>query len=242
MCRKVCYAVVIFLATVLSSQTVLAEDISTILETHFKAVGGIEKLASIKTFDRLATLELNGDYGKMVGKGRQASVVGEKSYDSMDFGPFAQSTIWNGQEGWNISSADGTTKLSGVDLVAAQSSVFIDPLESAFRQGGILAFERQEDTDYHSTDCYVLAIRGTKVRYFLSKQSGLLVGFETPTDDADFGETTVVIHYSDYISVSGVMFPNRMTVNLGDGAVRIEYTFTDTKIDVTLPDTLFDKP
>ncbi|MFP6581454.1 MAG: hypothetical protein VCD00_02740 [Candidatus Hydrogenedentota bacterium] len=227
---------------VIPTPNAASADVGEILDSHFEAVGGLDKLSEIKTVQRTADLQLTGDYGTMLGKGTEATVIGEKSFDSMDFGPFEQSTIWNGVEGWNINSADGTTQLSGVDLDGAKSAVYVDPLQSAYKQGGKAAFVQKEDETYDGTECFVLSIVGTETAYYIDKASHLLVGFKTPTDDPDFGETMLVIQYSNYVEYGGVKFPDSTSVDIGQGAVHIEYTYTKTELDLRLDEKIFDKP
>ena len=219
-----------------------AADVDEILSAHFNAVGGLDRLSEIKTVKRSGDASLSGAFGDMSGTIEEAVVVGKKSYSKMDFGAFAETTIWNGMEGWKSSSVGGITALSGNDLEGAKSAANIDPLQSFYEQGGSFALQQGEDETFQGKECAVIELLGAELVFYIDKASNLIAGMKASYSDSNLGDTAVVIQYSDYVEYGGVMFPNSRKLIVGDGATTIVYTYTKTEVDVELDENTFASP
>jgi hypothetical protein len=215
-------------------------DVEEILNAHFEAVGGLDRLSEIKTVKRSGVAQLNGAFGKMSGTIEEAIVVGKKWYSKTDYRTYTETSAWNGIVGWKSSSVDGTKPLVGNELEAAMIDVNIDPLHSIYTQysGGI--FEQLKDEKFQGKECTAIRLEGGEIVYYIDKASNLLVGLKVPFEDPNLGDTTVVIQFSDYAEYDGVMFPNSSRTIIDDGAITVDYTYTKTEIDVELDEKIFE--
>ena len=89
----------------------------------------------------------------------------------------------------------------------------------------------------------MIQIRGSEdISYYIDKTSNLLVGIKAPNTDPTFNSDTVMIQLGDYTEYNGVRLPNSRQVSIGENELNANYTYTKTEIDVTLDETIFEKP
>ena len=227
-------------------------DIGDILKAHFKAVGGLTRLFEIRTIKRSAAAQLTQLRGQPVnlpGTVETATVVGKKSYLKLDFGKFFnETTAWNGETTWKSSPLGSTTTLSKMELERTRGEAYTDPLQPIYEQYGSSAFQRGEDETFQGRDCFVIQIIGMEdLSYYIDKTSNLLIGLKVLYTDRNFGSGSmvlypVVLYYTDYTEYEGVMLPNSREIHIGNGELTINYTYTKTEIDITLDETIFEKP
>ena len=218
-----------------------AAQVGEILEAHFKAVGGLDRLSEIQTVRRSGTAELHADFGDLPGTFEEGAIVGKKSYAKTDFTVFSEATVWDGVEGWRVNSAVGTTALEGIQIEGVKAASFPDPLQGIYEESAG-AFEQREDATFEDSECSVIGIVGVEIEYYIEKASDLLVGVRLAYVDPTAGATTVVIHYADHEEFGGVMLPASRVIVVGDGAMTIDYIYAKTEIDVELDETVFEKP
>ena len=237
----------IFALLILGMCSCADSEVQEILNAHFKAAGGLDRLSEIRTIKRAGDAEVSTMLGTASGIAEEAAVIGKKSYLKVQMVGVAETTVWNGKEGWKTDLINGTVPLAGDELEIAMSAVYVDPLQSLYQQYGNSAFEQGEDEMFNDTACTVLKVYETELVYYLDKTSHLVVGMRTPYRQSDeSAATTMVIHYADYEETAGVMLPNTLKVVVGDGTQAEDYTYIckyqTTEIDVALDESIFEKP
>ena len=241
------FTIVVFLVMGMSYNT--SADVEHILKAHFEAIGGLERLSEIRTVKRSGDTHVThfgGQAMNMPGTIEAAVVVGKKSYTKAHYEWYSSTAVWNGTEGWKSTLYDGTTALSAMELEIAKQRVYITPFQRSYEQYGSSAFEQREDETFQSTECFVIQIIGVEgledMFYYIDKTSNLLVGIKAPNTDPTFNSDTVIIHFADYTEYDGVRLPNSRQVSIGNNELNANYTYTKTEVDVTLDETIFEKP
>ena len=239
--------IITFFAIGMSYNT--SADVEDILKTHFKAIGGLERLSKIRTVKRSGDAHVThfgGQAMHMPGTVEAAVVIGKKSYTKTHYEWYSSTAVWNGTEGWKSTLYDGTTALSAMELEIAKQRVYITPLQRSYEQYGSSAFGQREDETFQDKECFVVQIIGVEgvenTFYYIDKTSNLLVGIKAPNTDPTFSSDTVIIHFGDYAEYNGVMLANSRQVSIGNNELNANYTFTETEIDVTLDEAIFEKP
>lgn len=219
-----------------------AADEGEILKAHFKAVGGLERLAEIKTVKRSGPAELGGMMGEMEGTSEMSVVVGKKAYSNMDLGMISETSAWNGEVGWKSSTQTGITTLEGSDLETTKSAMYLDPLQSIYESYGASAFKQVEDQTIREKECAVLSVEEANITFCLDKETHQLVGMIMQIEDPAMGPMNINIYYSDYKDYAGVMMADTTELDIADGAITITIKYDKTEIDVEIDETIFDKP
>jgi len=133
-----------------------------------------------------------------------------------------------------------------MELDRTRGEAYTDPLQPIYEQYGSSAFQRGEDETLEDRECFVIQIIGVEgvenTFYYIDKTSNLLIGIKTPNIDPTFNSDTVIIHLGDYVEYKGVVFPNFRQVSIGNNELNVNYTYTNTEIDVELDETIFEKP
>ena len=223
------------------------KKLEDILESHFNAIGGLTRLSQIRSLKRSGPAQLTQLGGRLMnspGTVEVATVIGKKSYLKLDFGQsFNETTAWNGETTWKSSLSGSITTLSKMESERTKSEAYTNLLQPIYEQHGSTAFQQGEDETFQGMECFVIQVRGVEdMSYYIDKDSNLLVGFKAPYTDPKFGSGVVVLHYADYTEYAGVMLSNSLEIRIGDGALTVNYTFTETEIDVPLDETIFEKP
>ena len=221
--------------------------LNDILESHFNAIGGLTRLSKIQSLKRSGPAQLTQLGGRPVnlsGIVETAALIGKKSYLKLDFGKsFNETTGWNGKTTWKSSLSGSITTLSKMESERTKSEAYTNLLQPIYEQHGSAAFQQGEDETFQGMECFVIQVRGVEdMSYYINKDSNLLVGFKVPYTDSKFGSGVVILHYADYTEYEGVMLSNSLEIRIGDGVLTVNYTFTETEIDVPLDETIFEKP
>ena len=223
------------------------KKLEDILESHFNAIGGLTRLSKIRSLKRSGPAQLTQLGGRPIksrGMVEIATVIGKKSYLKLDFGKFFnETTAWNGEIAWKSNLLSSTTTLSEMESERTKGEAYTNLLQPIYEQHGSIAFQKSEDEMFRGKQCFVIQIRGSQdMFYYIDRDSNLLVGFKAPYTDPNFGSDTLVLHYADYTEYEGVMLPNSREVHIGNGVLAVNYTFTETEINVALDETIFEKP
>ena len=243
--------IIIFVAIGMSYN--VSADVEDILKGHFEAIGGLERLSKIQTVKRFGDTHVTyfgGQPMNMPGTVEAAVVIGKKSYTKIHYEWYSETAVWNGTDGWKSTLKstvhDDTRELSTMELEIAKQRVYITPFQRSYKQHGSSAFKQREDETFQDKQCFVIQIIGVEgvenIFYYIDKKSNLLIGIKAPNTDSTFNSDTVIIHLGNYAEYNGVMFPNFRQVSIGNNELNANYTFTETEIDVTLDETIFEKP
>ena len=220
--------------------------LNDILESHFNAIGGLARLSEIQNIQRFGEAQLtqwNGQPVNESGSVEIAAVVGKKSYNKLDFGElFREITIWNDTHGWRSLMENSPTILPETEYGRAKSSTYIYPLQAIYEELGSSVFQQIEDALFRGKECSVIRVIDTEDVFYIDKTSNLLVGAKTTYTTPNAKSAIAVLHYDDYTDYEGVMLPNSCEIFIGDGALVVSFTFTNTEIDIALDETIFEKP
>ena len=220
--------------------------LNDILESHFNAIGGLARLSEIRNVRRSGDAQLtqwNGQPVNESGRVETAAVVGKKSYNQQDFGElFSETSVWNGAGGWKSVMGNSPTILPETEYGRAKSTTYIDPLQAIYEEFGSSVFQQIEDELFRGKECSVIRVIDTEDVFYIDKASNLLVGAKTTYTGPNVKNAIAVLHYADYTDYEGVMLPNSYEISIGDGALTVNYTITETEIDTLLDETIFEKP
>ncbi|RKU22787.1 hypothetical protein C6499_19495 [Candidatus Poribacteria bacterium] len=223
------------------------KKLEDILESHFNAIGGLTRLSKIRSLKRSGPAQLTQLGGRSMnspGAVEVATVIGKKSYFKLDFGEFFnETTAWNGETVWKSNLSGSTTSLSEMESQRTKGEAYTDLLQPIYERHGSAAFQQGEDETFQGMECFVIQVRGVEdMSYYIDKDSNLLVGFKAPYTDPKLGSGVVTLHYADYTEYEGVVLSNSREIRIGNGVLTVNYTFTETEIDVALDETIFQKP
>jgi len=218
---------------------------SAILDKYIAALGGAQKLSTLKSFIATGT---QGGYVQVKGGGQfqifaqapDKRTVRVTYKDAPDRGN--QTRSFNGASGWTTTPRAllGEYEVTGTEL----DGLHFDA-ELAF-PGQIKDVLTDSRVGYPDTidgkDVLVVQGRGPRrllVTLYFDKQSGLLVR-EIRYGVTPIGRVPSQVDYSDYRAVDGIKFPFQYKFQWLDG--RDNYQITDVKINVPIEASRFGKP
>lgn len=204
-----------------------------VIDTYLKAIGGREKLKSVK--DRTTIM-----LGDMMGQTLNIFInqkAPNKLRQTIRSGEMMQTLIYDGTKGEMI-LGDKKIKLEGKELDKLKADAEMNFLFNPAEYGVTLELAGIENVD--STICYKIAMSsegGAKWDQFYSIESGLKIRedkeYETP--DTNLVQET---YYSNYREVDGLKFPFKMKQIFGSQI--IDLTVISIKINRGLEDIIFE--
>jgi len=213
-----------------------------LLVAHEEAMGGAAAIAKIKNISRSGTAEMGGAFGEMAGSVTESIVIGQKYHQNMDLGVFAEISAWNGKAGWSKNSMEGLSEIEGDDLEFLSMQATVSMLHSLWRAYGSISFKALPDESYEGRDYHVLELQTGDMTFYVDKETKLLGGVTLPFEDAELGESELTIYFDDYNEYEGVQIANTVGMDIGDGIVEIEMSYSETKVNTNIDDKIFEKP
>lgn len=219
-----------------------APSADQILDRYIAALGGAERLASLRSFVAKGTYEgFDTNFGKVAAEifakapDERTTIVHPIAGDS--------TTTYDGRNGW-IAATNTQLKLAaltGGELDGARLDA-----EMSF-PGGIKQYLSRWRTGFPPIsidDHDVQVVQGTapggsNVKLYFDKESGLLVRLVRFTNTV-VGFIPAQIDYSDYRDVAGVKIPFKWTSTWTDGKSAFE--ITDVQPNVPIDAAKFDEP
>ena len=235
----------------------------TILDRFIKAVGGAERLATLKSFDATG---ISVGFGGFGGEGRVeiAAQAPDKRATIILFnketGRGDEIRSYDGSVGWVRTPLNilGEFQLSGGDLDGARFDAQlsfpgqIKEILTNWKTGppmsitdlpapaGQTSAEPEAAPQTHVTDpVQGSGPRNLLVTLYFDKQTGLLLR-ELRYGGSPIGRVPTQIDYSDYRDINGIKFPFRITYAWLDG--RNSIVLRDIKINVPIDQSKFGKP
>lgn len=240
--RLVALAALGLLASVSSAAAQSAEEL---LEANIEAIGGQEAIDSVETLQRKGEVFVDGQFGVMEGTYKRVSIMGEKAYNMRDLGVFVQSMGYDGEAGWKDDAMMGIVDLEGPELEQIRSELVLTPLVGIKAQGETDKLSAGEPAEIDGTTYNVLELAREEgqgpIKFFLDPETNQLAQMQLDQDNPQFGPVTITIKYSDYEEHSGVMLPKMEKITIGD-FIMLETTYTETKINEEVDESIFDKP
>ncbi|WP_299156101.1 insulinase family protein [uncultured Tenacibaculum sp.] len=197
---------------------------TTVVDNYFKAIGGKDKVAAVKSVMISSDAKIQGMQINLV----QKNAAPNKSLVLVSMaGNVMQKVVFDGAKGYQ--EAQGQKKeVSGEELIEAKKQAA--PFEDlAYKKGKL---ERIEPID--GKNAYV--IKHGKSEIFYDMTSGLKIK-EVKTAKGPQGEMKVPTTFSDYKEIKGIKFPHKVTRT--NGPMKMEFIVKEVKINEGVSDTDF---
>jgi hypothetical protein len=231
--KKIKLGIVVIVALI-SAQTITAQTVDEVVNKYVDALGGKEKLASLKTVKMEATMNANGadvditiTKSQMVGQRMDIAVMGMNGYQIItptagwSFMPFAGQTSPEAMKDEQLKSG-----ISGLDL---QGNLF--NYKEKGNQLELLGKEKMGDAE-----CYKLKATlksGKIITYFIDTKTNYIVK-SVSTQNINGDEKEVENGYSNYKATSnGFIFPFTGTTMQG------EMNFTKIEANIPVDEKIF---
>jgi glyoxylase-like metal-dependent hydrolase (beta-lactamase superfamily II) len=111
-------------------------------------------------------------------------------------------------------------------LAASPSLRYLGEEEAGGRRYDVVAFANPQ---------------GRQIAVRIDSHTGLITGWETLAEDPIFGDVATVVQWSDYESISGLMFP-RVARTTQNGLLLSTFRLGSLELDPAVPDSLFRHP
>jgi outer membrane lipoprotein-sorting protein len=226
-----------------------AQSAEEIIDKYLKAVGGVEKLKSIKSIKTLVKF-------KQQGMEIPAEMLrGEKGKTRTSFtfqGKEMVQTVFDGEKGWNLNfmtQKSEPMESEDVENMKREAVDFPEPFLNYAAKGYKIELMGKEKKE--GTDCYKIKLikksqlvdgveTDNEVVYFFDTENFLPIVTETTFKKGPAKGKIMQIVMSDYQEVDGMLFPFSITQSMeGNGStVQIE----KLELNVPLDDKLFAEP
>ncbi|MCG8802558.1 M16 family metallopeptidase [Tenacibaculum finnmarkense] len=189
---------------------------TSVIDNYFKAIGGKDKIASVKTLKTTSEAKVQGMQLTLV----QKSAAPNKTSTIVSMaGNVMQKEVFDGTNGYQ--EARGQKKqLKGKELEDAKNNAapFAD---SAYKNGTLSRIE-----PINGKNAYVIMFG--KKEIFYDVKSGLKVK-EVSVAKGPQGEVKVPLEFSDYKEVNGIKFPHLVIQSMGP--MKMNFKLKEVKIN-----------
>jgi hypothetical protein len=227
------------IAVMASSAT--AQTAEEVIAKNIKAQGGRDALVGLKALERKGTVNVDGSFGQMEGTVEEVSIPWKKVRRALDLAVFVQKDAWNGKVAWRDGMA-GIQEIDGEEANQIKQAVDLNPFLMIGQRG--TKAEKLDDATIDDVAYYVIQLT-TKdrpaVKIFIDKESNLVKRTTLTQNNAQFGEVDVIIENSGYEKFGPVKLPTKNKITLGD-VLKIETTYTETKVNGQVDESIFDMP
>jgi predicted Zn-dependent peptidase len=200
---------------------------ASVVDNYFKAIGGKEKIASVKTLMVTSEAAFNGAALTLVTK----NAAPNKSFLMLTgFGQTLQKQVFDGEKGYN--EAQGRK----VDMTAKEieeAKAKVGPFGDATNKNGKL--DRIEPLD--GKNAYVIVLKdGREVFYDVA--SGLRVKSVNVVKAPDGKEVRIPTSFSDYKAVNGILIPHK--IDRSAGRATLNFVVKEVKMNEGVSDKDFE--
>jgi hypothetical protein len=225
------------------------KDPNAVLDKAIKALGGEQKLSSVKAFMSKAKgkVYIQGNESEFT---NQATAQGLTHYRGEFEGEFGGNkihgvTVLNGDKGWR-KFGDMGGALEGDQLAGEKRNVYLQiipitilPLKA--KEFKVEALPEEKVGDKPAVGIKVTGPEGKDFQLFFDKESGLPVKEVAKVMGFGGEETTQETIYQDYKDFGGIKRPSKVTVKR-DGEKFLEQEVTEFKVLDKLDPKTFDEP
>ena len=226
---------VIFILVLVFAQFANAQSVEDIIDQYIIARGGKEKLNSIKTVYFEGTRQMMGNEVQV----KVTRVDGKLNRVDFEIGGNSGYTIVTPDKGWTYipMRSDKPDEMPQARLKTMQDQLDIAGPLFNYAAKGYQAVVEGKDT-VNGKEAYKIQLTdsaGKKMTYYIDTKTHLLIqtrkmGEADPRTGGEAKE--IIINFSDYKEVSGVMFPQTI-VTEGSGMAAGSMSFD--KIEVNIP-------
>jgi hypothetical protein len=199
------------------------------------AIGGKDKLMSVKSLSTIASMELMG---------QQASIetykkAGDKFAMKMSMaGNVMQEQKYDGVKGLNAGMGQKQIVTEGAPLDALKAEAKMFGFLDYATDGTTLELKGVENVD--GVNCYKMSVTdaaGESKTQFYNMNTNLLVK-EVSTQDSPQGQMIVSTEFSDYKDAGGIMMPHVIKI-VGAAPFPLEMKISEVKVNSVIDDAMF---
>ena len=222
-----------------TTQAQLDPAVKEIIEKHVKALGGKEKLASVKSLVMKGDMEIAG-----LGKADMSTTQSNKKVLAVinlpGMGEMRQGS--DGTNAWIVSPFQGAMLLDGgmKERINSQATSMFPAL--LWLDGYKGKIEAEGEADVNGNACHKLTFKseaGEESTSYFDKDSGLMVKTESVTDSPN-GEMEITQYSDDYKEVNGIMVAHKQTTEMPQGEMVM--VITEVKMNEDIPESTFELP
>jgi hypothetical protein len=221
--------------------TAKAQTLDEIIAKNIKSQGGREALLNLKSLERKGAVNVDGTFGQMEGTVEEACIPWKKARRALDLAVFVQTYGWNGKLAWREGMM-GVQEIEGEEAFQIKQAVDLNPF-LMIKQRGAKA-EKLDDETIDDVEYNVIQLTPKDrppVKFYIEKKSGELRRTTLTQEHPQFGKVDVVIESSGYEKFGPVKLPTKNKVQLGE-ELKIETTFTETKVNGEVDESIFEMP
>jgi hypothetical protein len=198
----------------------------TVINKYIAAIGGKEKVMSVKTTVTIANATIQGTPLVMTMK---AAAPNKSSQEISVMGNIMQKTVFNGTTGYAASRGQKKEMTAEeISKAKAEGGIFKD---LAYASGELLRIEPLE-----GKNAIVLKYKDSEVYYDMT--SGLKVKEVKTAKTPDGKEVKTPTVYSDYKEVNGVKFPH--AIGIKSGPMNLDFVVQEIKVNEGVSDADFE--
>ncbi len=223
------------------ASTAVAQTVEEVIAKNLKAQGGREALLGLKALERKGTVAVDGAFGQLEGTVEEVAIPWKKARRALDLGVFAQKDGYDGKIAWRDGMM-GIQDIEGEEANQIKQAVELNPFVKSGERG--TKPEKLEDANVGDVACYVVQMtpkEGPVVKLFIDKATDLLKRTSLKQNNPQFGEVEVTIDASDYETFGPIKLATKTKVQLGE-VLKIDTTFTETKVNGDVDEAVFEKP
>ncbi len=181
---------------------------ASVVDNYFKAIGGKDKVAAVKTLMITSEATFNGAPLTLVTKN---AAPNKSSLLLTGFGQTLQKQVFDGEKGYN--EAQGR-KTDMTEKEVEEAKTKTSPFGDAANKNGKL--DRIEPLD--GKNAYVIILKDGREVYYDVK-SGLRVKSVNVVKGPDGKDVKIPTDFSDYKAVNGILIPHKIDRSIGRGTL-----------------------
>ena len=227
-----------------NSDTPVAAPVAAILDAAIESLGEAADLARIKTIKRTGTVHVEGQFGAFDGTTERVAVVGAQARSVMNLGDaYEQILGWNGQATWSNDTQAGVQDAQPYQRAQLRMAAAVSPL-LPLRGGVFGAIKLLGPHEFAGLTCDTLQASGPLGgTFYLDQQSKRLVGLTLTINDPQLGsDVTLVQTYADFQEHDGVLFPHKVTMEVGQDQMKLVHDYTQTELNGEIDPQGFQRP
>ncbi|MGS2741291.1 insulinase family protein [Sinomicrobium sp. M5D2P17] len=203
--------------------------VKSVLDKYIQAIGGEEKLQSVKSMFSKITGAVQGMNLEIVAKNTSDGKVVSETFM---MGTTLSKQVFNGETGYMVQQGQ-RQEMEGEMLTSAKENAYPFP-ELRLRDKEGVTLEGIEEVD--GEDTYV--VKNGKTTFYFDVDSGLKVS-QVNTTEIKGQPLTQTFKFEDYRDVEGVKIPFKTTLDTGMG-MQMDLTTTEVKFNEGVSDADFE--
>lgn len=212
-----------------------------IIARYVQVTGGEDAYKARKSIVTKAKLEI--PMAGVTADLTMRQVAPNKMITVVDLGNFGkQTTVFDGETGWEISSMAGTRLLTKEEASSAQRQAAFDAQINPGKYYETMETVAKKDFNGESAyEVKLTAKDGSSVTQYYAVESGLMLG-QTSKQVTQMGEVESTVKLGDYREVGGMKFPFKTTIEMPALGMTQELKITSVEVNVEIDAAEFAMP